>query len=88
MAELKEFMFQSVYYNPIAKAEEGKAQDMICLLFEYYIKYTDKLPPEYQDIMAQEGRERAVLDYIAGMTDTYAVEQFGNLFIPTGWRVK
>ena len=61
---------------------------MICLLFEYYDKHADKLPPEYQDILEREGKERAVLDYIAGMTDTYAVEQFSDLFIPKGWVVK
>ena len=88
MAELKEFMFRSVYFNPLAKGEEGKAEDMICLLFDYYIKHTDELPPEYQDILVREGEERAVVDYVAGMTDTYAVEQFSNLFIPKGWVVK
>ena len=88
MAELRQFMFQSVYFNPLAKGEEGKAEDMICLLYEYYYKHTDKLPSEYQDILMREGEQRAVLDYIAGMTDTYAVEQFNDLFIPTGWMVK
>ena len=88
MAELKAFMFESVYFNPAAKGEEGKAEDMICLLYEYYDKHTDKLPPEYQDILLREGKERAVLDYIAGMTDTYAVGQFSSLFIPRGWVVK
>ena len=85
MQELKEFMFQSVYFNPRAKGEEGKAEDMICLLYEYYLKHEDKLPPEYQEILMREGKERAALDYIAGMTDTYAAEQFGELFIPKGW---
>ena len=88
MAELKQFMFQSVYFNPLAKGEEGKAEDMICLLFDYYVKHTDKLPPEYQDILVREGAQRAVVDYIAGMTDSYAVETFGNLFIPRRWIVK
>ena len=85
MQELKEFMFQSVYFNPEAKGEEGKAEDMICLMYEYYLKHEDKLPPEYQEILVREGKERAALDYIAGMTDTYAAEQFGDLFIPKGW---
>ena len=88
MAELKQFMFESVYFNPRAKGEEGKAEDMICQLYEYYYKNTDKLPPEYQDILVREGAERAALDYIAGMTDTYAVERFSQLFIPRGWVVK
>jgi len=88
MAELKDFMFQNVYFNPLAKGEEGKAQDMLCLLFDYYVKHTDRLPPEYQDILLREGAQRAVVDYVAGMTDTYAVEQFERLFIPRGWMVK
>ncbi len=88
MAELKQFMFQSVYLNPAAKGEEGKAEDMVCLLFDYYCKHTDKLPGEYQDILAREGTQRAVVDYIAGMTDSYAVETFGRLFIPMRWVVK
>ena len=88
MAELKDFMFESVYFNPLAKGEEGKAEDMICLLFDYYVKHTDKLPPEYQDILVREGAQRAVVDYIAGMTDSYAVETFSDLFIPKGWMVK
>jgi len=88
MAELKAFMFRSVYFNPIAKGEEGKAEDMVCQLFDYYVRNTDKLPGEYQDIMIREGVHRAVVDYIAGMTDTYAVEKFGNLFIPMRWVVK
>ncbi len=88
MAELKQFMFDSVYFNPRAKGEEGKAEDMVCLLFDYYVKHQDKLPPEYQDILVREGAVRAVTDYIAGMTDTYATELFGQLFIPMRWVVK
>ncbi len=88
MAELKKFMFESVYFNPIAKGQEGKAEDMVCQLFDYYMKHTDKLPGEYQDILVREGAQRAVVDYIAGMTDTYAVEKFSDLFIPMRWMVK
>ena len=88
MNELREFMFESVYRNPVAKGEEGKAQDMIRRLFEFYVKDPDKLPPEYQDIRMEEGVERAVCDYISGMTDKYAVEQFGDAFIPKSWSVK
>ena len=88
MHQLREFMFEYVYRNPVAKGEEGKAQDMIRRLFEYYVRDPDKLPPEYQDIRMTEGIERAVCDYISGMTDKYAVEQFGNAFIPKSWSVK
>ena len=88
MHELREFMFEYVCRNPVAKGEEGKAQDMLRRLFEYYVKEPDKLPPEYQDIRYEEGVERAVCDYISGMTDKYAVERFGEAFIPKSWSVK
>ena len=77
-----------MYTNPRAKGEEGKAEDMICMLFDYYMKHTDKLPGEYQDILVREGEQRAVVDYIAGMTDTYALEKFEDIFIPMRWVVK
>ena len=69
MHNLREFMFEAVYRNPVAKGEESKAQDMLRRLFEYYRKDPDRLPPEFQDIREREGVERAVSDYIAGMTD-------------------
>ena len=88
MLALKDFMFDSVYTNPLAKGEEGKAQDMLRMLFAYYQKNPDELPADFQAIRAEEGVERAVCDYIAGMTDPFAVEQFQRLFIPKGWTVK
>ena len=88
MHQLREFMFEYVYRNPVAKGEEGKAQDMIRRLFEHYQGHPDELPAEFQEIRAREGVDRAVCDYIAGMTDKYAVEKFGDLFIPMAWSVK
>ena len=85
MHNLREFMFEAVYRNPVAKGEESKAQDMLRRLFEYYRKDPDRLPPEFQDIREREGVERA---YIAGMTDNYAVEKFSLAFIPVSWSVK
>ncbi len=88
MHNLREFMFEAVFRNPVAKGEESKAQDMLRRLFEYYRKDPDRLPPEFQDIREREGVERAVCDYIAGMTDNYAVEKFSLAFIPVSWSVK
>ena len=88
MLTLKDFMFASVYTNPLAKGEEGKAQDMLRSLFEYYYKDPDQLPADFQSIRMEEGVERAVCDYIAGMTDPFAVERYKELFIPMGWTVK
>ena len=88
MQQLRTFMFESVYTNPLAKGEEGKAQEMLRRLFQYYCDDPDQLPGEYQDIRTREGVERAVCDYIAGMTDGYALEMYIKLFIPKGWTVK
>ena len=88
MAELREFMFEAVYRSKVAKAEEGKAQSVVEALFEHYVKNPDELPADYQLIRAEEGVERAVCDYVSGMTDHFAVETYSTLFIPKAWTVK
>lgn len=88
MQELREFMFEYVYRSPIAKSEEGKAQEMLRRLFDHYRKSPDELPPDFQEIREEEGTERAVCDYIAGMTDKYAVDKYSEAFIPIAWSVK
>ena len=85
---LREFMFEAVYRNPVAKGEEVRAQGMLEQLFRYYIDHLDKLPADYYAIAQAEGPERAVCDYIAGMTDKFAVEQYQDAFIPKAWTVK
>jgi len=88
MLALKAFMFANVYTNPLAKGEEGKAQKMLQAMFEYYCTNPDELPSDFQNIRMEESVERAVCDYIAGMTDPFAVQKFEELFIPMGWTVK
>ena len=83
--ELHEFMFSNVYTNPECKSEEVKAVKLIEELFGYFCKNPDKLPSELRQIVEEEGVERAVCDYIAGMTDGYAIEIFSRIFIPLGW---
>ncbi len=88
LADLRAFMFQAVYCNPVAKGEESKAQNMIEHLFRHYITHLDELPGDYYAIAHTDGPERAVCDYLAGMTDSYAVERYGDVFIPKAWTVK
>ena len=88
MQSLKDFMFDSVYTNPLAKGEEGKAQEMLRLLFEHYRARPEQLPEDFQSVLAEEGPERAACDYIAGMTDPFAVQEFERLFVPGAWTVK
>jgi len=54
-------------------------------LFEYYAKNLDKLPKDYSVLLGKYASEQLVCDYIAGMTDRYATEQYIKLFIPTQW---
>ena len=88
MQGLRTWMFENVYKSDIPKAEEGKAQHLIVMLFNYYMEHPDKLPEEYRILMEvrMEGRERAVCDYIAGMSDSYAIDKFEELFVPKAWK--
>jgi dGTPase len=86
--ELRSFMFERVYRNPLAKGEESKAKDMIKRLYDYYYSNPTQLPEDFEPQLSFEGLERTVCDYIAGMTDKYAVDKFTELFTPMGWRVR
>ena len=82
------FMYSDIYTNPIAKGEESKVDGIISMLYEYYTKHPEKLEQEFAEIVERDGVERAAVDYISGMTDGYAMEKYGELFIPFAWRVK
>ncbi|MBE6774221.1 MAG: deoxyguanosinetriphosphate triphosphohydrolase [Ruminococcaceae bacterium] len=82
---LHEFMFDRVYTNPVCKSEEGKAIAMIQQLYHFFSTNPDELPNEYIEIAWRDGAQRAACDYIAGMTDSYALKVFSHYFIPTGW---
>lgn len=88
LKDLRSFMFERVYCNPIAKGEESKAKAMLGRLFEYYISHPEALPADFQPQLSFDGMERTVCDYIAGMTDNYAVDKYKEIFIPTGWNVR
>ena len=85
LLDLRSFMFERVYRNPDVKGEEVKAKDMIKRLFEYYITHPEAIPADFQPQISFEGMERTVCDYIAGMTDNYAVDRFTKLSVPMGW---
>lgn len=88
MIELRKFMFLNVYINPIAKGEEAKAKAMIEQLFHYYMDYIELLPDKYLRMLeAGAKEERIVSDYIAGMTDQYAIAKFSAYFMPQAWQV-
>ena len=88
LRDLRSFMFERVYRNPVAKGEESKAKAMLSQLFEYYVNHPEQLPEDFQPQMSFDGLERTVCDYIAGMTDNYAVDKYSEIFIPMGWHVR
>ena len=84
----KNFMYSDIYVHPVAKGEENKVFGIIEKLYEHYCSNISSLPPEYRLIAEKEGPERAVVDYISGMTDTFAVSTYEQLYIPYSWKVK
>ena len=84
--DLKAFMFREVYTNPAAKQEETKAELLVRKLYAYFIDHTELLPYEYRSIMQTDDADRAVCDYIAGMSDEYAVDLYTELFVPKFWK--
>ena len=88
MDRLRTFMFARVYTNPVAKGEEAKVENILRGIWEHYCRYPEKLPDDFRGIMERDGLERAVTDYVSGMTDDYAIYQYGEIFIPMAWSVK
>lgn len=82
------FMFETVYTNSAAKKEERKVLGILEALWDYYLRHPDFLPADYHIIAERDGLERAVCDYISGMTDQYAIYQFSELFVPAAWMVR
>jgi dGTPase len=86
--KLREYMFANVYTNPVAKGQEYKAERLVEQLYAYYAEDEERLPEEYRLLIANgERRERVVADYVAGMTDKFAVMTFEELMIPKAWGV-
>jgi dGTPase len=79
---LREFMFENIYHGPVCQAERTRAMFIIEHLFAYYKKHPDKMSPVYQQIVTEEGLEKAVVDYISGMSDAYCVALFKDIYIP------
>jgi len=85
MNQLRAFMFKNVYLNPEAKGEEDKAQQIIRALYEYFANNPEKLPDEYYEYYLNNKDHECIKDYIAGMSDRYAINKYKSIFIPTFW---
>ena len=61
---------------------------MLHQLYDYYYAHPEALPEDFQPQLSFDGMSRTVCDYIAGMTDKYAVDKFTELFTPQGWQIR
>ena len=84
---LHEFLFEAVYKNPKAKSEETKILGIMEGLYKYFLQNPEKMGKEFTSILEQEGKERAVVDYIGGMTDHYAKTLYSDIYIPKSWGI-
>ena len=84
---LRDFMYATVYVDKTAKREEQKVDKVIGELYDYYLNHIDRMSNFYVQLAYQEGRERAVTDYISGMSDEFAIRTFEQLFVPQKWHV-
>ena len=82
---LRKFMFEYVYTNSVAKAQDGRAKEMLAQLYDHFLRHPEEMPALYRDNIEQDGIGRCVCDFISGMTDRYAIETYKELFIPRVW---
>ena len=82
---LRDYLFTNLYHDPRAKAEEGKAEGVVETLYKHYLKNVDTLPDDFKKYIEEDGKERVAADYIACMTDRYAVRDYERLYVPKDW---
>lgn len=80
--ELRSFMFSKVYYGELCEKEKEKAVFIVSSLYDYYSRHPEEIPREYAYLKGQESKNQTVTDFIASLTDTYAIRLFQEKFIP------
>ena len=83
--EFRDFMFERVYFSPVAKAEEGKVDNVVLFVFDHFLRNRDEIPEYIRE--ASDLPERQVCDYISTMTDNYLVRTFERIYVPKGWAI-
>jgi dGTPase len=83
MDDLRDFMFAEVYLRAGAREEHDKAMKLLRDLFQHFLDHPDELPEEYRN--APGDLPTRVADFVAGMTDRYALRTYERLFLPRGW---
>lgn len=88
MRDIRQFMFENVYTNRIAKSEETKAEILMETLYTHYLNNIDGLPVEYKQLLEEgEPREQVICDYVGAMSDRFAIATYNDIFIPKSWQI-
>ncbi len=88
MKNLRAFMFERVYTNPLAKAEEKKAEVLMETLYAHFMKNLEDLPEEFRRLISEgEQKEQVVCDFVGAMSDRYAISLYESIFIPKSWQI-
>lgn len=88
MTDIRQFMFESVYTNPIAKNEEAKAEELMETLYDHYLNHMEEMPEEFRRLLDEgEPAERVVCDYVGAMTDRFAIAVYNDIFVPKSWQI-
>ena len=82
MDVFRTFMFEHVYRSKALKKERAQAEFVLKALFDYFLEHFDELPQEFSRHSAKWDRRQVVTDYVAGLTDSYAVQLFNSIFMP------
>lgn len=80
--KLRDYMFKNIYYSNKVQLEQDKARNIVKMLYKYYRSHNSKLPEFYKQIAKKFDVDRAICDYISGMSDIYITEQYIDFFIP------
>ena len=80
--KLRDYMFKNIYYSNKVQLEQDKARNIVRMLYKYYRSHNSKLPEFYKQIAKKFDVDRAICDYISGMSDIYITEQYIDFFIP------
>lgn len=80
--ELRNYMFSDVYYSDKVQSEQDKARNIVKMVYRYYKSHNVKLPEFYKQIAKKFDVDRAICDYISGMSDIYITEQYIDFFVP------
>ena len=88
MKDIRNFMFERVYTNPLAKAEEGKAEELMETLYDYFFHNKDRMPEEFLKLLDRgEKLEQVVCDYVGAMSDRFAINLYEDIFVPKSWQL-